>query len=123
MTTAAREHQGWRAAQPFNGGLIGLTLRVRPGDRLGVTIRNGTAEQTNLHYRARGLQDVVVIPKNGGEVVVRHRFEDFTGHFVFHCHILGHEDAGMMQTVQVLGPGQQPTTPPDHGHAASARPP
>jgi hypothetical protein len=60
----------------------------------------------------------VVIPKNGGEVVVRHRFEDFTGHFVLHCHILGHEDAGMMQTVQVLGPGRPPTPPPDHGHAA-----
>jgi FtsP/CotA-like multicopper oxidase with cupredoxin domain len=48
VTTAAREHQGWRAAQPFNGGLIGPTPRVRPGDRLEVTIRNGTAEQTNL---------------------------------------------------------------------------
>ena len=58
-----------------------------------------------------------MIPKNGGTVVIRNRFEDFTGHFVFHCHILGHEDAGMMQTVQVLGPGQRPTPPPAHGHA------
>jgi FtsP/CotA-like multicopper oxidase with cupredoxin domain len=53
-------------------------------------------------YDAHGLQDVVIIPKNGGKVVIRNPFEDFTGEFVFHCHILGHEDAGMMQTVKVV---------------------
>jgi len=67
-------------------------------------------------YRANGLQDVVVIPKNGGEVVIRNPFDDFTGHYVFHCHILGHEDAGMMKTVEVLRKGQRPTPPPA-GHA------
>ena len=29
-------------------------------------------------------------------------FLDFTGKFVFHCHILAHEDGGMMATVEVL---------------------
>jgi suppressor of ftsI len=51
-------------------------------------------------YDARGLQDVVELP-SGGEVVIRQAFEDFSGEFVFHCHILGHEDGGMMQTVKV----------------------
>ena len=37
-------------AQPFNGRLVGPTLRVRPGDRLEVTFRNGTGERTNIHY-------------------------------------------------------------------------
>jgi len=27
---------------------------------------------------------------------------DFTGKFVFHCHVIFHEDHGMMATVQVL---------------------
>lgn len=62
--------------------------------------------------RATGLQDVVVIPKNGGHVVIRNPFDDFTGHYVFHCHILGHEDAGMMKTVDVIRRGQRPTPPP-----------
>ncbi|MFM8603343.1 MAG: multicopper oxidase family protein, partial [Gemmatimonadota bacterium] len=52
-------------------------------------------------YRARGQQDIVVIPI-GGEVVIKQRFEQFTGKFVFHCHILAHEDGGMMQSVQVV---------------------
>ena len=54
-------------------------------------------------YNAHGLQDIVIIPKNGGDVVIRNPFLDFTGEFVFHCHILGHEDAGMMQSVEVVG--------------------
>jgi FtsP/CotA-like multicopper oxidase with cupredoxin domain len=37
-----------------------------------------------------------------GSIRIRHRFEDFTGLFVFHCHILVHEDLGMMQTVNVV---------------------
>jgi suppressor of ftsI len=67
-------------------------------------------------YRARGLQDVVNIPA-GGRVVIRNSFEDYTGHFVFHCHILGHEDAGMMKTVEVVRRGQRPTPPPMKGMA------
>ena len=27
---------------------------------------------------------------------MRTRPTDFTGKFVYHCHVLGHEDAGMM---------------------------
>lgn len=58
-------------------------------------------------YRAAGLQDVVNVPKNGGRVVIRIPFDDFTGHFVFHCHILVHEDAGMMRTVEVVRRGER----------------
>lgn len=68
-------------------------------------------------FHANGLQDVVVIPKNGGRVVIRNPFDDFAGHYVFHCHILGHEDAGMMQTVDVIRRGQKPTPPPGGGMA------
>ena len=37
-----------------------------------------------------------------GYVKIRSRFLDFTGIFVLHCHILGHEDRGMMQLVEVV---------------------
>ncbi|WP_295016082.1 multicopper oxidase family protein [uncultured Micrococcus sp.] len=43
-------------------------------------------------------QDVVNIPAFG-EVTVRVAFEDFGGRTVYHCHILDHEDLGMMGTV------------------------
>jgi len=37
-----------------------------------------------------------------GHVKIRSRFVDFPGKFVLHCHILGHEDRGMMQLVEVV---------------------
>jgi FtsP/CotA-like multicopper oxidase with cupredoxin domain len=79
------------------------------------TIYNVTPEQHPFHihvndfqvvsvngqpYNAAGLQDVVVIPPNG-KVVIRNPFMDFPGKFVFHCHILYHEDHAMMAVVEV----------------------
>ena len=29
-------------------------------------------------------------------------FQDYLGSYVFHCHILPHEDAGMMQAIAVI---------------------
>ena len=46
------------------------------------------------------LQDVVLIPALG-RVRLRIPFTDYAGRSVFHCHILDHEDAGMMATVNV----------------------
>jgi FtsP/CotA-like multicopper oxidase with cupredoxin domain len=45
--------------------------------------------------------DTVAIPR-GGRVVFRSRFADYTGMWVNHCHILMHEDHGMMQAVAVV---------------------
>jgi suppressor of ftsI len=79
------------------------------------TIRNVTAEQHPFHlhvndfqvvsvngqpYNAANLQDIVILPV-GGEVVIRIPFMDYPGKFVFHCHILFHEDHGMMAVVDV----------------------
>jgi suppressor of ftsI len=80
------------------------------------TLVNATEEQHPFHihvndfqvlsidgepYRARGLQDTVSLPV-GAKVVILNPFEDFTGKYVFHCHILAHEDLGMMAVVDVL---------------------
>ena len=43
--------------------------------------------------------DTVSIPR-GGRVVFRSRFADYVGKWVNHCHILMHEDHGMMQAVE-----------------------
>ena len=45
-------------------------------------------------------RDVVIVPA-GGAVVVRIPFEDIVGRTVFHCHILDHEDLGMMGVIEV----------------------
>jgi FtsP/CotA-like multicopper oxidase with cupredoxin domain len=45
-------------------------------------------------------QDVVLVPA-GGWVRLRIPFAAYPGRSVYHCHILDHEDAGMMATVNV----------------------
>jgi FtsP/CotA-like multicopper oxidase with cupredoxin domain len=52
-----------------------------------------------------GDQDVVPLPpgtpENPSKVVIDMPFTDYSGNFLFHCHILDHEDAGMMSRVEV----------------------
>jgi len=43
--------------------------------------------------------DTLIIPRNGGRAVFRTRFADYTGSWIHHCHILMHEDMGMMQRI------------------------
>ena len=61
-----------------------------------------------------GLQHTVTIPIHG-EVKVRIAFTDpkIVGRFMFHCHILEHEDKGMMAQIEVYDPkvGPLPDTP------------
>jgi L-ascorbate oxidase len=40
-------------------------------------------------------------------VIVRTRYERYIGDFVLHCHILDHEDQGMMQNVRISLPDGQ----------------
>ncbi|MCE7992321.1 MAG: multicopper oxidase domain-containing protein [Roseivirga sp.] len=51
-------------------------------------------------------QDTVYIPHNGGRAVFRSRFNDYTGKYVNHCHLLQHEDWGMMQAIEVVDQGK-----------------
>lgn len=47
-------------------------------------------------------QDTIALPLDSTEeTVIRQRFLNFDGTFVMHCHILGHEDRGMMQHLEV----------------------
>lgn len=79
------------------------------------TIRNTSPEWHPFHIHVNDFQvmsrneapesphyeDTTLLPPNG-EVVIRTRFADYTGRFVYHCHILVHEDAGMMAVVEVV---------------------
>jgi FtsP/CotA-like multicopper oxidase with cupredoxin domain len=79
------------------------------------TIRNESPEWHPFHIHVNDYQvmsvngrpvsphyeDTTLIPPRG-EFVMRTHFADFTGKFVYHCHILIHEDAGMMGTIEVV---------------------
>jgi FtsP/CotA-like multicopper oxidase with cupredoxin domain len=56
-------------------------------------------------YDARGEQDVVPLPSRG-TVRIRMHFSRFVGLTVFHCHILAHEDNGMMGVIDITRDGR-----------------
>ncbi len=84
-------------AQPFNGSLIGPTLRVKPGDRLEVTFRNGTSETTNIHYhglhvKPTGIHDNVFRvfqPASTAQSVVQLPGDHAPGTYWYHVHLHG----------------------------------
>lgn len=88
------------AAHPFH-------IHVNPFQVIEV-FDPGMPEEHRLYKppAPRPWQDTVAIPRRVGAaqgyVKIRHRFDDFVGSFVLHCHILEHEDRGMMQLVRVV---------------------
>jgi FtsP/CotA-like multicopper oxidase with cupredoxin domain len=95
-------------------------IHTNPFQVVGTETLNKKTGTYELHaYPDPIWQDSITLPDNetgpdnnkGGDadhagvrVVIRQRFEDYTGAFVLHCHFLGHEDRGMMLMVQVVCP-------------------
>jgi FtsP/CotA-like multicopper oxidase with cupredoxin domain len=48
----------------------------------------------------RAWKDTVLVPR-GDSIRIRIPFRDFAGKTVYHCHILDHEDLGMMGALQI----------------------
>jgi FtsP/CotA-like multicopper oxidase with cupredoxin domain len=66
-----------------------------------------------------GWKDTIHTPPNT-PIRIALRFSDYTDRdtpYMFHCHLLQHEDQGLMGQFVVVEPGQTPGTPPPHnGH-------
>jgi suppressor of ftsI len=80
------------------------------------TVRNESNEEHSFHvhvnhfqlmsingqpHQGHGWQDTVSIPAKG-QIVIRIHFLNYTGKTVLHCHILNHEDLGMMAVLEIV---------------------
>jgi FtsP/CotA-like multicopper oxidase with cupredoxin domain len=103
-----------------------IDVRVPLGSIEEWTIRNASEELHTFHIHQLpfqivstngrpmpfdGLRDTVDVPIHG-EVVIRLAFTNplIVGRFMFHCHILEHEDKGMMAQIEVYDPHAGPMT-------------
>ncbi|HEX2296130.1 MAG TPA: multicopper oxidase family protein [Actinomycetota bacterium] len=63
-------------------------------------------------------KDTLLVPSTASPqkpLPVYTKYTDFTGKFVIHCHILDHEDLGMMEAIKVVRPGSLIDKPkPEH---------
>ncbi|MEU9450205.1 multicopper oxidase domain-containing protein [Streptomyces sp. NPDC048277] len=106
-----------RCARPARAQVPGPTAEVRRGQRVRIAWTNRfpkgiecpvTSVQVPLRTDGRpqastepGREDVFRVP--GGQVLrVRGRFDGAYGRFMYHCHLLGHEDMGMMRPFVVM---------------------
>ncbi len=98
-----------------------MDTRVNLGDVEDWTIRNDSDDMHAFHIHQLsfqvmavngkpipfgGLLDTVRVPEHG-EITVRLPFTqpNIVGIFMYHCHVLKHEDKGMMQMIEVVDPG------------------
>jgi len=77
-----------------HGGTEGHPFHIHVNSFEVISI-GGTAQLPGL------IQDTVWVPVNT-VVVIRSKFKQFVGKAVFHCHILPHEDTGMMQNFLIV---------------------
>ena len=74
-------------------------------------INNATKQDVSLpdsgdpdYAGTQGIWKDTLFVKAGYTLYVRTRYQRYIGEYVLHCHILDHEDQGMMQNVRVLLP-------------------
>lgn len=99
--------------KPFDPNRVTIRSRLNTVEEW--TVRNDSDEEHSFHvhtndfqlmsvdgrpHTARSLQDTANVPARG-RIVVRNQFLDYTGKTVLHCHILNHEDAGMMAVLEI----------------------
>jgi FtsP/CotA-like multicopper oxidase with cupredoxin domain len=129
------EGQARFAAQPADGKTWLLTsngvdhpfhIHQNPCWVMRIEIPDENGNLVNILDEPRW-QDVIWIPRNGGRIIFRSRFPDYIGPYVNHCHILLHEDHGMMQVIEITPfadeanyePKERVTSPTDSAEAVS----
>ncbi len=103
-------------AQPVTGTVEEWTFVNTTGEMHPIHIHVNdmqlmTVNGTRPRWGSDSWFDTIAVPATSkragnGRVVVRMNFRTYTGSYVFHCHILAHEDGGMMANVQVGSPGR-----------------
>jgi spore coat protein A len=91
-------------AHPMHLHLVQFQILHRQGFNAG-TLKNGKVELIGNvrkpHANEAGWKDTaVVVP--GDVLTILARFEGYTGRYVFHCHMLEHEDNDMMRPYEVV---------------------
>jgi FtsP/CotA-like multicopper oxidase with cupredoxin domain len=73
---------------------------VNPSQILSIT--GGDRGYASFYTTVPAWKDTIIVPKMGGRVTMLVPVNDFPGKTVFHCHIVEHEDIGMMGIWDIL---------------------
>ena len=100
-----------RANHPFH-------IHVNPFQVVKIEKRVPAGEEWNdgIYAGMKGTWRDTLITDPNAIITVRTRYNRYIGQFVLHCHILDHEDKGMMQNVQIVLPGTDGKAAPAGHH-------
>lgn len=110
---------------PFQIVSITRTVKDAGGNPVQESIFDGSGHCTELDLKDKdgkpspdpqycdqiGVFRDTIFVKQDYEIKIRSHYETFAGDFVLHCHILDHEDEGMMQNVRIDDPAHPNTGP------------
>ena len=95
----------WKPCKPITGPFVWWdTFAIPPS----LTVKLPTTTCTTVEGCPAAVQPYTACSSGQCSVTIpgyfkmRTRFVDYTGAYVIHCHILIHEDRGMMQLVEVV---------------------
>ena len=104
----------WIDHQVFDGNRDDQVVRLNTTEEWVIRNASSTWHPFHIHINeyqvvavngrpvpVRSYEDTTGVPPFG-EITMRTRYLDFPGRWVYHCHILLHEDNGMMGTVKAL---------------------
>lgn len=83
-------------------------IHVNPFEVVSVTDAAGrdlTADPSSQYFGLKGAFKDTLFVEFGAVIKVRTHYRRYIGDFVLHCHILNHEDAGMMEMVRIADRG------------------
>lgn len=72
-----------------------------------LSISGGDSGYNSFYTRAPAWKDTIMVPKMGGTIRLLVSIKDWTGMTMFHCHIVEHEDIGMMGMWHIM-PAEEP---------------
>ena len=106
VDTTERWEVANRSGNPHNFHIHGVQFKISD--------QTGTGPRSIL----AGWKDTLFIPPGGTVrlLVQLPGHSDPATPYMFHCHLLQHEDNGMMGQFVVVQPGQPPASPPSHQH-------
>ena len=109
----------------FNPNVVSQVMELGATEEWRLVNKSGETHPFHIHVNPyqvisvngididrKGYDDTFPVPAES-TVVIRTKYRDFDGKYVLHCHILFHEDHGMMQVVEVVPPGEK--SKPDNG--------
>jgi FtsP/CotA-like multicopper oxidase with cupredoxin domain len=103
--------------KPFDSQIISETLVLGTAEQWKITSSNNFGHPYHIHINPFQVvsygdsildtpiwKDVIMVEGSDTEAIIYARYVRYVGDFVIHCHILMHEDQGMMQRVRIVRP-------------------